>query len=635
MTAYEQQLLLPPEQRSSALWSCLPSVILSLVFLVGLGAGGVYAYRQAHQNRIYPGVTVLGLPVGRATRAEAEMALRTYIHNVRQQPLRVGVADEIPPITLMALGLRAGEEEMLRLVDDAWWVGRDLPLGSWLVSQLELLTRGYTVPGALTLDSEQAREVLQELAGQFSREPISATLRIANSDAGFVSLIDRSRPGRRLKVEETLSRLERSLAGQLPTTLDLVLEELPVRVTEADLKQPRAAVDRLLQSPLVLRAGDRTWSLKPDVLFSMLDTEALATEQAIPVARLRVAKVGAFVAGVAAEANDPPNLPLLELNDSAIALQPGQPGAALDEPAAVRLIMEQAFTEQRRLTLPMVTVQPVLSEAAMELLLQQAGQRLLQPLVLRYASREWVLDAQGLLDLASLEPNESVAAPVAPATLPTLEVTLDRAEVEEFIGAEVVAPVALAVELARFELRKGRIEVSGGSTGLMPDSPATYDSLTAAFERQDREARIASVQVRAARPAEIAALLEPLRQQAEQFVAQPVQVRYGAYSWPIAPTDIAKMLRFRQGANGPEPYLDLDRLDTHVTAIAVEARQRALGPRAADGRRRPVDVARTAAAIREAVQASARVVSVVFVAAEDLPPPGLLPELSAPWIPDR
>ncbi len=635
MSVYDRQILLPTERSPSPAWSCLPTVLLALVFFLVLGIGGVYAYRQAHQNRIYPGVTVLGLSVGRATRAEAEMALRAYVHNVRQQPLRVRVPDEVPPITLMALGLDAADGEILRLVDDAWWVGRDLPLGNWLMSQFRLLTRGYAVPGALTLDSEQAREVLQQLAEQLSREPVSATLRVTNSDAGFVSLIERSQPGRRLKVEETLLRLQRSLAGQLPSTLDLVLEELPVRVTEADLERPRAAVDHLLQSPLVLRAGDKTWDLEPDVLFSMLDTEALATEQAAPVARLREAKVRAFVASVAADANDPPGAPSLELTDSAIALQPGRAGAALDEPAAVRLIMGQALTEQRLLTLPMMTVQATLSEAALDLLLRQAGQRLTQPLVLRHASREWVLEGQALLDLVVLQPIESAMAPIAPATLPDLEVALDRAQVEAFIGAEVAAPVAVRVELARFALRDGRTEVSGGSSGLMPDGPATYDALAAAFVSQDREARVGGVQVRPAHPAEIAVLLEPLRQQAEQLAGRPVEVRYGAYTWPIAPADIAKMLRFRQDADGPEPYLDPDRLDTYVTAIAVEARQRALGPQTADGRRRPVDVVRTAAAIREAVQASVRVVPVRFVAAEDLPPPGPAPDLSAPWIPDR
>ena len=635
MSVYDRQILLPTERSPSPVWSCLPIVILALALFLVLGIGGVYAYRQAHQNRIYPGVTVLGLSVGRATRAEAEMALRAYVHNVRQQPLRVRVPDEVPPITLMALGLDATDEEILRLVDDAWWVGRDLPLENWLMSQFRLLTRGYAVPGALMIDSEQAREVLQQLAEQLSREPVSATLRVTNSDAGFVSLIERSQPGRQLKVEETLLRLQRSLAGQLPTTLDLVLEELPVRVTEADLERPRAAVDHLLQSPLVLRVGDKTWSLEPDVLFSMLDTETLATEQAAPVARLREDKVRAFVASVAADANDPPGVPSLELDGSAIALQPGRAGAALDEAAAVRLVMGQALTEQRLLTLPMVTVQATLSQAALDLLLRQAGERLTQPLVLRHASREWVLEGQALLDLVILQPIESAPAPIAPATLPDLEVALDQAQVEAFIGAEVAPAVAVRVELARFALRDGRIEVSGGSSGLMPDGPATYDALAAAFVSQDREARVGGVQVRPAHPAEIAVLLEPLRQQAEQLAARPVEVSYGAYTWPIAPADLAKMLRFRQGAAGPEPYLDPDRLDTHVTAIAVEARQRALGPQTADGRRRPVDVARTAAAIREAVQASVRVVPVRFVAAEDLPPPDPAPDLSAPWIPDR
>ena len=635
MSVYGREPLIPPEQRSPPAWSCLPTVILTLVFFLGLGAGLVYAYHRIHRNRIYPGVTVLGLSVGRATRAEAEIALRSYIQNIRQQPLRVRVGDEIPPITLMVLGLHATDEEILRLVDDAWWVGRDLPLGSWLTEQVGLLTRGYAVPGSLALDSVQARAALQEIAGRLNREPLDAVLRVSKLDSGFVSRIDRSWPGRRLDVEETLSRLQRSLAGHLPTTLDLVIEELPVRVTEADLEQPRAAVDHLLQSPLVLRVGDKSWPLEPDVLFSMLDTEALAVERVVPVVRLLEDKVRAFVAGVAAEANDPPGVPSLELTEGAIAVQPVRAVAALDEPAAVRLIMEQALTERRLLRLPMVTVQPRLSAAALDLVLRQAGQRLTRPLVLRYAGREWVLEGQTLLDLAILRPIESAAAPIAPATLPDLEVALDRAQVEAFIGAEVAVQVALAVELVRFELREGRIEVGGGSTGLMPDSPVTYDALAAAFERQDQEERVAVVQVRAALPTESAGLLEPLRQQAEQVAGQPVEVRYGANTWLITPAELVEMLRFRTGADGPEPYLDPDRLDTHVTTIAVEARQRALGPQTADGRQRPVDVPRTAAAIRAAVQSSARVVPVAFVAAEDVPPPGPLPGQSAPWIPDR
>ncbi len=660
MSAYSLQPLVRLVRHLSSVWPFLRAVILALVILLVLGVGLVYAYRQEHQDRIYPGITVLGLPVGRFTRAEAEVALRAYVHNVRQQPLTIRGPDETVQITLEALGLHAADEEIARLVDTAWWVGRDLPLGSWLTGQFGLITRGYAVPGSLTLDSEQARQALQQLAEQLNREPVSTTLLITNLDSGFVSRIDRSQPGQRLNVEEALSRLQRSLAGHLPTTLDLVLEEIPARITAADLEQPRASVDRLLKSPLVLQAGDKTWSLEPNTLFSMLDTAALAAQQDVPVARLLEDKVRAFVASVAAEANVPAGNPFLQLSDDAITLQPGQPGETLDEPATTRLIMERAFTEQHLLALPLVTVRLVLSEAALDLVRQQVIQRLAQPLVLRYTSQQWMLEGQTLLDLVSLVPAESAAALVAPATSPAttttgrqpvsqvatpasgppapvrltnFEVALNRARVETFIGEEVVSQVALTVELIRFELRDGHIEVVGGSSGVLPDSLATYDALAAAFRHQSREARIAAVQVRAARPEESAALLEPLRQQAEQFAARPVEVRYGAYTWPITPAELVKMLRFRQSVAGPEPYLDPYRLDTHVTAIAVEARQLALGPRTADGRRRPVDVPRTAESIRQAVQSSSRVVSVEFVAEEDLPPPGPRPGQSAPWIP--
>ena len=636
MSVYDPEAPLPPKRRASGLRSFFLGAIWALVFLLLLAIGLGYAYHRAHQDRIYPGVTVLGLPVGRATRAEAETALRTYVHSIRQQPLIVRIPDETPTITLMALGLDAADEELARLVDVAWWVGRDLPLWPWLTRQYELLTRGYAVPGSLPLDIDQARPALRQLARQVDREPVSAILRITALDSGYVSRVDPDRPGRRLHVEATLARLQRSLAGHLPSTLDPVFDELPARITAADLVQPRAAVDHLLRSPLVLQGDDQTWPLQPDALLAMLDTAALAGRSNGPVAQLLEDEVRAFVASIAAEANVPPGVPSLRLIGGEPTLQPGQPGKDLDEPVAVRLIMVQAFTAQRRIELPLVTVRPTLTAAAVEQVRRQIDRHLAEPLVLRYGSRQWVLEGRTILDLVSLVPTESAAIPSAPATGPsTWVITLDRARVESFIAAEVAPWVALTAELARFELRAGRIEITAGSSGFLPDHPAIYDALAAAFVNRDPEARVVDVPVRAARPAEIAPLLEPWRRLVARLADRPLVVRHGTYTWSIAPAELAQLFRLRPGAAGPEPYLDPDRLDTHVTAIAVEARRLALGPRTADGRRHPVDVPRTAAAIRAALHSPARSASVVFTAAADLPPPGPPPGQSAPWIPDR
>ncbi|MAG35869.1 MAG: hypothetical protein CL878_06465 [Dehalococcoidia bacterium] len=666
MSAYSRQPLVQPARayapvrRSSYLWSFLRLVILAPAILLVLVVSLIYVYRQEHEDRIYPGIAVLGFPVGRSTRAEAEGALRTYVRSIQERPLTVRLPDETIQITLGALGLNAADEEIARLVDVAWWVGRDLPFWSWLAGQVGLVTRGYDVPGSLTLDTERTRQALQQLARQLDREPVNATLQITNFGSGFVSQIDRPRPGQQLDVEETLSRLQRGLAGHLPTTLDLVLVETAARITEDDLDQPRAAVDSLLRSPLILRAGGKSWSLEPDRLFSMLDTEALAAQQAVPIVRLIEDRVRAFVAGIAAEANDPSRNPSLRLAGGTITLEPGRPGEVLDELEATRLIIERAFTSQRLMELPLVTDPPSLTEAALEPIRRQVIQRAAQPLVLSYANQQWVLEGQTLLDMVSLSLREAVAAPPAQATAttagpasqrpvsqatgpasestaagspPTFELELNSARVETFISEEVAPKVAQTVEQARFELRGTHIEVIGGSSGVVPNIIATRDAMAAALQRQSPEERVAAVQVRAARPEEIEALLEPLRQQAERLVARPLEVRYGTHAWSVAPAELATMLRFRQSVAGPEPYFEPDRLDARVAAIAVEARQFAIGPSTADGRLRPVDVPMTAESIWQAVQSPLRVASVEFLAAEDLPPPGPRPGQSAPWIP--
>ena len=263
---------------------------LILVMVVALVTGlGVIMYYQT--GRVMPGVSALGVDVGRLSVDEAAAHLRDAWQG--QSVLTARDAErvwEITPATL-GLGLDAAQTAVR-----AAQVGRgDDGIGGALYAILN----GRQVPPALTVDVGRARLGLEALAQQVDMPAKDANIRFNGTEFQVVS----PRPGRVMDIERMLSMLVIDPGAVLADgELELMMVDTHPAVT--DVSEALAMAQQVLGRGISLSAYDPIkdelydWSVDAQTLAFML--EATQDERRRTVLSLREEGVAEYLQGLVA-----------------------------------------------------------------------------------------------------------------------------------------------------------------------------------------------------------------------------------------------------------------------------------------------------------------------------------------------
>ena len=434
-----------------------------------LAASILAIYRQQQTDRIYTGVRVFGLDLSRMRYDEAAGALRVHLRDASRRRFELRYDDDVISVSLGAMGLAADEAEVAALVDRAWMVGRDDDLRAWLSDQLVLLRHGFDVPATVRFDRERASSVLGGITADVERVTLNANLSVARAGDRFEVHTSPAQTGRRLNVNATLDRLQKSLVGTLPGHVDLVLEEAPPGIADADLVPARDAIEVLLGSALQFRDGARSWALDPPAAFEMLDITGLSAGRPPIGAKLNDDKLAAFVEKTARAADQPAENPTFAIENSRVVVKPGRTGKVADaaktfEPARERSlspatprVVEMVFAEDR----------PWLSLADLEPFRARADALLEQPLTIEtpalpgVAEKRWTLTRTELAQMMVLPstlntPREYATLPAAQR--PQYELFLDSGLIAGFLGREVAPWVSEDPVDATLELLTTRVD---------------------------------------------------------------------------------------------------------------------------------------------------------------------------------
>ena len=627
-------------------------VLLAFLPLL-LGASILVLYRQQYVDRIYPGVSIIGVDVGRQTREEAAAAVKRHLVERSRGPFLLRYEDGAVTVSLAALGLKIDDAELAQLAERAWAVGREERLRAWLRSQLDLLRSGYALPAAAGLDREQASAVLGRVAVDVERPTVNAGLNVAKAGERFEVHTTPAQVGRRLNLNATLDRLERALAGALPGAIDLVLDEAPPAIGDADLLPAIDTIQVLLGSPLEFKDGARVWKLEPDAAFDMLEITGVDVGRPPIGAKLADAKLRAFVERVARAADDPAKNAVFDVEGDRVVVRRGTPGKLADANATFELAKERALAPSPGRTVDIVFVEdrPWVTEADLEPARAQANRLLDLPITLEApappepAERKWVLNRAQLAQMLVLPPTQTV--PREYATLPVqqrpkFEIALDSGKVTNYLAREVAPWVSEDPVDAELQLKKTVVEVpnparEAGRTDVPPTLQETRYAVEVRNARDGRGpdymATFAAMQVlfRAGQPADpaerrvtVRLALRPPRVQdrdvaaardtANLLVGEPVIVRWQDAAWTITRDELASMFRYQPAGDGVMAYLTRDGLLAKASAIAREAERRPDAPKDRAGKPLPVDVPATAAAIWQQASTAAanRVAGVVW-----------------------
>jgi vancomycin resistance protein YoaR len=603
----------------------LPLLLLTSIVLV---------YREQQADKIYAGVTALGVGLGRMTPEQAARALKTSITSASRRPLQLRYDDDAFTTSLATLGLRVEDDEIGRWAEQAWNVGRDTDLRSWLRTQLALMRRGQELPVTLSFDRDRAAAALGRVAIEVERQPVNAGLTVEKAGDQFEIHRSPAKTGRRLNVPATLDRLQGALHNELPTHLDIVLDEAFPAISDADVAPAAEALRHMLGSQLELKDGARSWTLTPTQAFPMLEITGLEAGQPPVTPRLNEEKLRAFIDGVARQATITAVNPAFDVVGDRITIRPGTTGKTMDGEATLALLKERLVSPTRTLDVVFAEDKPWLTEADLTPARDQANTLLDRPITLETPPqpgqevRSWRLDRPLLAQMLVLPNTQTVTREfrtLQPSQRPSFEIQLDSGKVTNYLAREIAPWVSEDPVDAQLQLRtvvvdapgtpttpgtpgapatsrppaEGRplVELRNAKDGRGPDYLGTFSAMQALFKigaPAGADERKVTVRLTTRPPRVQDVQLAAARDQANRLIGEPVIMRWESLTWTVTREELAAMLRYQTAGTGMTAYLARDALLARATTIARDLERQPQLPRDATGKPRTVDVPATA-----------------------------------------
>jgi vancomycin resistance protein YoaR len=322
-------------------------------------------YQLFFLNRVYIGVSTMGVELGGMTRTQAMVAVAQRADNYLSFPVTLRYGDKLWTLNARQAGATL---DVPATVDQAFNVGRHHYLPGDLAQQWAALRHGVPIEPAIRYDTGPANMSLAQIAQAIDRPARDGQLLIHSN---LTLEVIPAQVGLTVDVDATRAVLHRQALDGSIAPVDLVVRETPAAVTEVE--EARRLAEALLSGPMILtfspdekyiQTGDgvREWELAPAQLADMI----LITEEvrADGVGRVWLApdldKWAAYLNQVAPQIDRPARDARFEIDPATgllTVLQPSQEGWTLDVPQALAMIAALPTQPTHRIELP-VTITP-------------------------------------------------------------------------------------------------------------------------------------------------------------------------------------------------------------------------------------------------------------------------------------
>lgn len=345
----------PDAEMAEAGWLKPRTVLFATGALLGAlllaVVGFVLMYQAAYADRIYPGVRVLGEDLGGYSRDEARSLLENRLRDLGERRLILRFQDRAWDLNAQELGLNVDVSPVLEV---AYRQGREGNFFERFWTQLGLRREGQSFQGpSAAYDQAVQTNLLQRIAREIDRSAADSTLRI-----GPNLKLERqpSQVGYRLEIETNRRRLADALADRGATQVELAVAELRPATSDVDTAEAAAHAERILASSVDLVFGERTWTLDPPQLASILRFHREGTRL---LARLDRPALETWAKSLSQVVEQTSQEARFAWAGGALeVLRPSREARELDVKATVDLIMAKAPTDEHRLPLPVKITRP-------------------------------------------------------------------------------------------------------------------------------------------------------------------------------------------------------------------------------------------------------------------------------------
>lgn len=227
-----------------SLYKPIKKIVLGAGILVALLGIVLASHAFAFRNRIYPGITVGEIGVGKQTLEEAAQTLAAFLTSAPSTTLTLIVGEQTFAVSADNLKLRYSAEDSAQA---AYAYGRSImPAGRRLLIRLTSLVTSQQIPFSVRFDEARKTKLIQEIKAKVDRPAKDATL---GFEANRV-VVSAEQEGFRVAQEE-LERVLREGFGLFRTTpISVSIERVAPSIIEANLADAKAAAENVLDAEL-------------------------------------------------------------------------------------------------------------------------------------------------------------------------------------------------------------------------------------------------------------------------------------------------------------------------------------------------------------------------------------------------
>jgi len=233
--------------------------VLALFFL---------AFQMRYQERVYPGVSTMGIPLGNMTQEEAVAALEQDFAYGAETVFTFRDGDNFWQLSAADLGVELDAEATAAA---AFSIGHSNDLPMDFVAQADAWFAGRNISPIIAYDQNVAVQQLQTIAQEINQAPMNASLSLD----GTTITSTEGQLGRLLDVPATLANLDERIMQLEPGT------EIPLVISEsypvvASVAEAEAQLQAALSGSLTLVATDEAgaqlgpWTVSVDQIAQLL-----------------------------------------------------------------------------------------------------------------------------------------------------------------------------------------------------------------------------------------------------------------------------------------------------------------------------------------------------------------------------
>jgi vancomycin resistance protein YoaR len=371
------------------LTACLVVPILALL-----------AFGFAYNERVYPGIKVLGTDLGGKSRAEAVAAVSAASSGYPSDHVQVSGENHVWTLAPAELGIAVDAE---RTVDQALGVGRGGDMRSDAGTILGALSGGKQVAPVLKSDPAAIDKVIATIATEVDRPAVDA--RLEQTSDGTVKPTA-SAPGRLLDRDALRGALV-AATGSVPfPAVTLAMQDAAPKVTEAMLEGAATRIEQLTGQPVTFKLGEDSWKLTPEDLRGMIDLAAPAEGSAEWNVTLNDGKLSALLQPIAEDVKVEPRDAAVQIGKGKVTLQEHKDGRELDVPAAVTAAKAGFLAvqpEARSVELPTKVVPAEVHTADLQALYDKANALVTEGIRMRFRDDGYILRNSSVTGFISVE----------------------------------------------------------------------------------------------------------------------------------------------------------------------------------------------------------------------------------------